>query len=198
MASVSTWERIERQKLRRRERRIRRYRPGDRPDSSRPAGTDMLPQIKHIVVLMMENHSYDNYFGLLMIAGNETTRHTISHGMKALTDHPAQREAWWADYDGVTRTAVEEIVRWASPVIHFRRTALADTEIAGVPIKEGQKVEIGTQLAEWDPFAVPLLTEVGGVVEVRPQVPTPPAGARDPGCRARCHGCPCGPRCSCA
>ena len=63
MASVSTWERIERQKLRRRERRILRYRPGDRPDSSRPAGTDMLPQIKHIVVLMMENHSFDNYLG---------------------------------------------------------------------------------------------------------------------------------------
>src|SRR6476646_4024360 len=65
MASVSTWERIERQNLRRRERRIRRYRPGDRPDSSRPAGTDMLPQIKHIVVLMMENHSFDNYLGTL-------------------------------------------------------------------------------------------------------------------------------------
>ena len=65
MASVSAWERIERQKLRRRERRIRRYRPGDRPDSSRPAGTDMLPQIKHIVVLMMENHSFDNYLGTL-------------------------------------------------------------------------------------------------------------------------------------
>src|SRR6185437_2728137 len=65
MASVSTWERIERQKLRRRERRIRRFRPGDRPDSSRPAGTDMLPQIKHIVVLMMENHSFDNYLGTL-------------------------------------------------------------------------------------------------------------------------------------
>ena len=65
MASVSTWERIERQNLRRRERRIRRYRPGDRPDSSRPAGTDVLPQIKHIVVLMMENHSFDNYLGTL-------------------------------------------------------------------------------------------------------------------------------------
>src|SRR6201987_6072637 len=65
MASVSTWERIERQKLRRRERRIRRFRPGDRPIPPRPAGTDMLPQIKHIVVLMMENHSFDNYLGTL-------------------------------------------------------------------------------------------------------------------------------------
>ena len=65
MASAGTWERIERQKLRQRERRTRTARPGDRPDPSRPAGTDMLPQIKHIVVLMMENHSFDNYLGTL-------------------------------------------------------------------------------------------------------------------------------------
>jgi phospholipase C len=65
MASASTWERIERQKLRRRERRTHHVRPGDRPDPSQPAGSDMLPQIKHIVVLMMENHSFDNYLGTL-------------------------------------------------------------------------------------------------------------------------------------
>jgi len=65
MASVNTWERIERQKLRGRERRTRHNRPGERPDPSRPVGTDMLPQIKHIVVLMMENHSFDNYLGTL-------------------------------------------------------------------------------------------------------------------------------------
>jgi phospholipase C len=65
MASASAWERIERQKVRRRERRARHARPGDRPDPSRPAGTDMLPQIKHIVVLMMENHSFDSYLGTL-------------------------------------------------------------------------------------------------------------------------------------
>src|SRR5512146_1184620 len=65
MVSARTWERIERQKLRRHGRRSRHLRPGDRPDPSRPAGTDMLPQIKHIVVLMMENHSFDNYLGTL-------------------------------------------------------------------------------------------------------------------------------------
>src|ERR1700742_1283286 len=65
MASVNTWERIERQKLRGRERRTHHNRPGDRPNPSRPVGTDMLPQIKHIVVLMMENHSFDNYLGTL-------------------------------------------------------------------------------------------------------------------------------------
>src|SRR5262249_36913295 len=65
MASVSTWERIERRNLHRRERWRRHLRPGDRPDPSRPAGTDLLPQVKHIVVLMMENHSFDNYLGTL-------------------------------------------------------------------------------------------------------------------------------------
>ena len=65
MASASTWERIERRKLRQRERWTRPARRGDRPDPSCPAGTDMLPQIKHIVVLMMENHSFDNYLGTL-------------------------------------------------------------------------------------------------------------------------------------
>jgi phospholipase C len=65
MISASTWERIERQRLRGRERRKRPARSGGRPDPSRPAGTDMLPQVKHIVVLMMENHSFDNYLGTL-------------------------------------------------------------------------------------------------------------------------------------
>jgi phospholipase C len=65
MASVNTWERIERQKLRGRERRTRHNRPGERPDPSRPVGTNLLPQIKHTVVLMMENHSFDNYLGTL-------------------------------------------------------------------------------------------------------------------------------------
>jgi phospholipase C len=65
MAGVNIWERIERQQLRRRESRHRRHQVGERPDPARPAGTDRLPQIKHIVVLMMENHSFDNYLGTL-------------------------------------------------------------------------------------------------------------------------------------
>ena len=68
MTSATTWERIERQKLRRRERQARHHRQGDRtecPDARLPAGTDLLPQVKHIVVLMMENHSFDNYLGTL-------------------------------------------------------------------------------------------------------------------------------------
>jgi methyl-branched lipid omega-hydroxylase len=83
---------------------------------------------------------FGSFFILLVVAGNETTRNAISHGMKALTDHPAQRELWWNDFTGLAKPAVEEIVRWATPVVHFRRTATADAEIAGVPIKAGDKI----------------------------------------------------------
>jgi cytochrome P450 len=83
---------------------------------------------------------FGSFFILLVVAGNETTRNAISHGMKALTDFPDQRRAWWDDFEAGTRNAVEELVRWATPVIHFRRSATADTEIRGVPIKAGDKV----------------------------------------------------------
>ncbi|MEL6893900.1 MAG: cytochrome P450, partial [Actinomycetota bacterium] len=83
---------------------------------------------------------FGSFFILLVVAGNETTRNSISHGMKALTDFPDQRERLYADWDGLARTGVEEIVRWASPVIHFRRTATEDTEIAGQRIEAGEKV----------------------------------------------------------
>ncbi len=78
-----------------------------------------------------------SFFILLSAAGNETTRNANSHGLLQLTRNEDQRAVWMADVAGVTPTAVEEIVRWASPVVHFRRTATADTEISGVPIAEG-------------------------------------------------------------
>ncbi len=81
-----------------------------------------------------------SFFLLLVAAGNETTRNAISHGMLALTNHPDQRAIWTADPAAVSDTAVEEIVRWASPVIHFRRTAVADTVVGGQEIKAGEKV----------------------------------------------------------
>jgi phospholipase C len=65
MVSTLAWQRIERQQLRQRDRRRGHVQPGERPDPSHPAGTDLLPPIKHIVVLMMENHSFDSYLGLL-------------------------------------------------------------------------------------------------------------------------------------
>ena len=87
----------------------------------------------------LTEHDYDNYFGLLMIAGNETTRHTISHGMQALIEHPDQMQMLRDDPSLVTN-AVDEILRWATPVMHFRRTASRDTELRGQTIREGDKV----------------------------------------------------------
>lgn len=83
---------------------------------------------------------FGSFFILLVAAGNETTRNAISHGMKALTDWPDERRKWQADFERYKATAVEEIVRWASPVIHFRRTATSDTVLGGQEIKAGDKV----------------------------------------------------------
>ncbi len=83
---------------------------------------------------------FGSFFILLVVAGNETTRNAISHGLKALTDHPDQQSLWFDDFDTHTKTAVEEIVRWATPVIHFRRTVTADTVLGGQPLSTGDKV----------------------------------------------------------
>jgi cytochrome P450 len=83
-----------------------------------------------------------SFFVLLVVAGNETTRNAISHGMKALCDHPEQRARWSADFEALAPTAVEEIVRWATPVMHFRRTATRDTELRGQRIRAGEKVAL--------------------------------------------------------
>ena len=93
---------------------------------------------------------FGSFFILLVVAGNETTRNAISHGMKALTDHPEQRDVWYGDFEAHTRTAVEEIVRWATPVINFRRTATEDTVLAGQPIAAGQKVVLWYNSANRD------------------------------------------------
>jgi len=98
---------------------------------------------------------FASFFILLVVAGNETTRNAISHGMKALTDFPDQRRAWMADFEGVAPTAVEEIVRWATPVIHFRRTAIRDVEIGGQAIREGEKVVLWYNSANRDERAFP-------------------------------------------
>jgi len=83
---------------------------------------------------------FGSFFILLVVAGNETTRNAISHGMKALTDFGDQRELLFGDYETHAKSAIEEMVRFATPVIHFRRTATEDTEINGFPVKQGEKV----------------------------------------------------------
>jgi len=81
-----------------------------------------------------------SFFTLLIIAGNDTTRQSIAHGMKALTDFPDQRAWLLEDLDKRMPLAVEEIIRWATPIMTFRRTAAHDTELGGHQITEGDKV----------------------------------------------------------
>jgi len=88
----------------------------------------------------LDENELGSFFVLLAVAGNETTRNAISHGMKALCDFPEQRARWAADFEALAPTAVEEIVRWATPVIHFRRTATRDVELGGETIRAGDKV----------------------------------------------------------
>ena len=83
-----------------------------------------------------------SFFILLVVAGNETTRNAISWGLKFLTDNPEQRQIWADDFEGVAPTAVEEIVRLASPVTYMRRTATTDTVLGGQDIAEGDKVSM--------------------------------------------------------
>lgn len=75
----------------------------------------------------------------LLVAGNETVRNTLSSGLVALADHPDQWQRLRGDRSLVA-TAVEEMIRWATPVIYFLRTAVHDTELSGVPISAGEPV----------------------------------------------------------
>jgi len=88
----------------------------------------------------LTNDEIASFFALLIIAGNDTTRQSISHGLKALSDFPDQRAWLMEDLDGRMPLAVEEIVRWATPIMTFRRTAAHDTELGGHQITEGDKV----------------------------------------------------------
>ena len=81
----------------------------------------------------------DLFFMLLTIAGSETTRNAVSQGLVALLDHPEQLELLRRD-PGAISLAVEEILRWSSPVSYFARRATQDTEIRGVPIARGDRV----------------------------------------------------------
>jgi cholest-4-en-3-one 26-monooxygenase len=84
---------------------------------------------------------FDMFFLLLTVAGNETTRNALAHGMLALMEHPDQKQKLAENLD-LMPTAVNEILRWGTPVMCFRRTATEDVEVRGNKIKEGDKVVI--------------------------------------------------------
>jgi cytochrome P450 len=87
----------------------------------------------------LTQREFDTYFVLLATAGNETTRHTITHGLLALLEFPEEMERLRSEPE-LAKSAAEEMLRWATPVHHFRRTVVKDTELAGTPLKAGDKL----------------------------------------------------------
>ncbi|WP_214408969.1 cytochrome P450 [Sphaerisporangium fuscum] len=81
-----------------------------------------------------------SFFTLLLVAGNETARNTMAHGLKLLTDNPGERERLAGDFEGHIAGAIEETVRYVSPIMQFRRTVTQDYEIRGVRLRPGDKV----------------------------------------------------------
>ena len=109
----------------------------------------------------LSERDFNSYFLLLVVAGNETTRHTISHSMRYLIENPDQL-ALLQERPELIPWAVEEFLRLASPVYHFRRTATRDAEIGGTAIKEGDKVVTWFAAGNRDPevFANPYEMDV--------------------------------------
>ncbi|MEQ9153389.1 MAG: cytochrome P450, partial [Parvibaculum sp.] len=104
-------------------------------------GEDLISMLAHSKVggEAMTFPTYIGTFILLVVAGNETTRNSISGGLLALSENPEERQKLLDD-PSLIPSAVQEIVRWVSPVLHMRRTATEDTELRGQKIKKGDKI----------------------------------------------------------
>ena len=92
---------------------------------------------------------FNNFFALLVAAGNDTTRYSLTEGLRALVDHPEQMQAL-RDDPSIMDTAVEEVLRWTTVTTHFRRTATSDQELHGRTIREGDKVVLWWVGADYD------------------------------------------------
>ncbi len=129
----------------------------------RPTG-DLVSRLVHAEVdgERFTDTEYTNFFELFVFAGNETTRTGISQGILALMEHPDELERL-AAASSLMPTAVEEILRWGTPIIYFRRTATRETEIRGVPIQAGDKLALWYLSANYDQeaFADPYRFDVG-------------------------------------
>jgi cytochrome P450 len=111
----------------------------------------------------LTEREFDTMFLLLVVAGNETTRQAIAHGMLALTENRDQWRRLADDPELVWTAGADEILRWSSPVLHFRRTATCDVEVGGQTIRAGDKIVIWYVSANFDEevFADPLRFDVG-------------------------------------
>jgi cytochrome P450 len=111
----------------------------------------------------LDDIDFNLFFLLLVDAGGDTTRNLVAGGMLALFDHPEERARLAADLDGLLPTAMDEMLRWVSPVVYMRRTATRDTEIGGQAIAAGEKVVMYYGAANRDEaaFAEPDRFDVG-------------------------------------
>ena len=98
----------------------------------------------------LTDHEFNNFFTLLVAAGNDTTRYTMTHAMWTMLNHPQLWDNWKANPD-LTTTAVEEVLRTSAVTMHFRRTATKDIEMRGQQIKAGDKMAIWFNAANHDP-----------------------------------------------
>jgi cytochrome P450 len=97
--------------------------------------------VTKLIEAELSDLEFGSFFLLLAVAGNETTRNLISHGMMLLIDHPAERDRLIRN-PALIPSAVEEMLRMTAPVMYFRRTATADTKIRDVDIRQGEKVTL--------------------------------------------------------
>jgi len=105
-------------------------------------GTDLVSKLVNVMPhdgVPLSERELDNNFQLLVVAGNETTRHAISHTMLGLVEHPDQFDLL-REHPELIAAGVEEFLRWATPIYQFRRTATRDVEMRGASIREGDKV----------------------------------------------------------
>ena len=118
--------------------------------------SDLVTKLVHAEVEgdRLSTRDFDNFFVLLVVAGNETTRNGISHGMQALMDNPDQLKLL-QDEPSLIPGAVEVMLRWGSPTIMFRRTATRDAELRGVQISENDKVVVWFASANYDEEVFP-------------------------------------------
>jgi cytochrome P450 len=125
-------------------REYKAYLDGLIDDRRQGDGDDVTTSLVHATIdgAPLTDQQLHGYLRLLIGAGNETTRNAITGGLHALCAHPRERDRLAADPAGLNETAVEEILRWTSPVVQFARTAIADFEIHETTIRPGDTVTV--------------------------------------------------------
>ena len=120
------------------------YAAGVAADKRAKPGDDIASTLVHASIDgdALTEEEFQWFFLLLVNAGGDTTRNLVAAGMQLLFDNPTERQRLQADPDALMGTAVEEMLRYTSPVVHFRRTAMEDTEIRGQPVSAGDKVVV--------------------------------------------------------